>query len=64
MYFFSGDVSYLIADDTWPPHQTSQKPNYLDNYKALVRARHDMSVKNGALNMRVLSDTVFAFTRY
>ena len=58
------DVSHLIADDTWSPLQTSHKPTYLDNYKTLVRARHDTSIMYGALNMKVLSDSVFAFTRY
>jgi hypothetical protein len=57
-------VSLLIADDTWSPFQTSHKPTYLDNYKALVQAKHDTSIMYGALNMRVLSESVFAFTRY
>jgi len=57
-------LSHLIADDTWSPLQTSHKPTYLDNYKALVRARHDPSIMYGALNIKVLSDSVFAFTRY
>ena len=61
---YNGDVSHLIADDTWSPLQTSHKPAYLDNYKALVRARHDPSIMYGALNIKVLSDSVFAITRY
>jgi hypothetical protein len=42
----------------------SRKPSHLNIYKALVRARNDVSVMYGDLKMRVLSDSVFAFTRY
>lgn len=56
------------TDETWSQlHadiKTSQKPDHLNIYKALVRARRDLSIMYGDLEMRVLSDSVFAFTRY
>jgi hypothetical protein len=59
---------YLIADEKLfplhPDFQTPRKPSHLNIYKALVRARTDLSVMYGDLEMRVLSDSVFAFTRY
>jgi hypothetical protein len=62
-----GVISRLVTDKKWfplhPDIQTFRKPSHLNIYKALVRARNDLSVKYGDLEMRVLSDSVFAFTR-
>ncbi|XP_069688710.1 maltase 2-like isoform X2 [Periplaneta americana] len=67
------NAGFSDADKTWlplhPDFQTvnvetqSQGTSHLNVYKALVRARGDVSVMYGALNMRVLNDAVFAFSR-